>query len=141
MTASPRRVLAAVLATAVGAAVLAALPAQAHNTRDTPKSAPTMDVEVMLTPQIEGRITAGGKDRMVAVDGFGNRFAVARKEDAQTAVGVARSSRTLTRAPAWPWTSRGRRPRLDPPRRGPSRHGARRALRHVLRRTMRRWRR
>ena len=105
MTPSPRRVLAAVLATAAGAAVLAALPAQAHNARDTPKGAPTMDLEVMLTPEIEGRITPGGTDPLVSVDGFGNRFAVARKEDAQTAVGVDGRSRTLTRASAWAWTS------------------------------------
>lgn len=105
MTPSPRRVLAAVLATAAGTAVAVALPAAAHNARNTPAGAPVMDLEVMVTPEIEGRITPGGTDPLVSVDGFGNRFAVARKEDAQQAVGVDGRARTLTRASAWAWTS------------------------------------
>ena len=101
----PRPVLAAVLATAAGAGVLAAVPAAAHNPRDTPQGAPRMDLEVMVTPELEGRITPGGTDPLVSVDGFGNRFAVARKEDAQAVVGVDQRSRTATRAAAWAWTS------------------------------------
>ena len=100
-----RRLLAAVLATAVGGGVLAAVPAAAHNPRETPKGAPRMDLEVMVTPELEGRITPGGTDPVVSVDGFGNRFVVARKEDAQTVVGVDPRARTATRASAWAWTS------------------------------------
>jgi hypothetical protein len=105
MTLSPRRILAAVLVTAAGAAVLTALPAQAHNARDTPRGAPRMDLEVMVTPEIEGRITPGGTDPIVSVDTFGNRFIVARKEDAQRGVGIDPRSRTASRASAWAWTS------------------------------------
>ena len=100
-----RPLLAAALATAVGGGVLAAVPAAAHNPRDTPKGAPRMDLEVMVTPELEGRITPGGTDALVSVDGFGNRFAVARKEDAQTLVGADPRARTATRAAAWSWTS------------------------------------
>ena len=100
-----RRLLAVVLATAVGGGVLAAVPAAAHNPRETPKGAPRMDLEVMVTPELEGRITPGGTDPVVSVDGFGNRFVVARKEDAQTVVGVDPRARTATRASAWAWTS------------------------------------
>ena len=102
---SPRRLLAVALAAAAGVGVCAALPAGAHNPRDTPKGAPRMDLEVMVTPEIEGRITPGGTDPLVSVDGFGNRFAVARKEDAQSLVGVDQRARTATRAAAWAWTS------------------------------------
>jgi hypothetical protein len=103
--ASPRRVLAALLATAAGAGVLAAGAASAHNPRETPPGAPRMDLEVLVTPELEGRITPGGTDPLVSVDGFGNRFAVARKEDAQTAVGVDQRAGTAVRAAAWAWTS------------------------------------
>lgn len=105
MTPTPRRLLAAVLATAVGGGVLVAGPATAHNPRETPKGAPRMDLEVMVTPELEGRITPGGTDPVVSVDGFGNRFVVARKEDAQTVVGVDPRARAATRASAWAWTS------------------------------------
>ena len=105
MTPTPRRLLAAVLVTAVGGGVLVAGPAGAHNPRETPKGAPRMDLEVMVTPEIEGRITPGGTDPVVSVDGFGNRFVVARKEDAQSVVGVDPRARTATRASAWAWTS------------------------------------
>lgn len=79
--------------------------AAAHNPRNTPAGAPRMDLEVMVTPEIEGRITPGGTDPLVAVDGFGNRYAVARKEDSQALVGVDQRSRTATRLAAWAWTS------------------------------------
>jgi hypothetical protein len=102
---SSRRLLAAVLATAAGIGVCAALPAAAHNPRNTPAGAPRMDLEVMVTPELEGRITPGGTDPLVAVDGFGNRFAVARKEDSQTAVGVDTRARAAVRTAAWAWTS------------------------------------
>ena len=102
---TPRRLLAVALAATAGAGVCAALPAAAHNPRDTPRGAPRMDLEVMVTPEIEGRITPGGTDPVVSVDGFGNRFVVARKEDAQTVVGVDQRARTATRASAWAWTS------------------------------------
>jgi hypothetical protein len=105
MSRSPRRVLAAVLVTAVGAGVVAAFPASAHNPRNTPAGAPRMDLEVMVTPEIEGRITPGGTDPVVSVDGFGNRFVVARKEDAQTLVGVDQRARLAARAAPWSWTS------------------------------------
>lgn len=105
MTPTPRRLVAAVLATAVGGGVLVAAPATAHNPRETPKGAPRMDLEVMVTPEIEGRITPGGTDPVVSVDGFGNRFVVARKEDTQAVVGVDPRARTATRASAWAWTS------------------------------------
>lgn len=101
----PRRLLAAVLATAVGGGVLAAVPAAAHNPRETPKGAPRMDLEVMVTPELEGRITPGGTDPVVSVDGFGNRFVVARKEDAQSLVGLDQRARAAVRASAWAWTS------------------------------------
>jgi hypothetical protein len=102
---TPRRLLAVALAAAAGVGVCAALPAGPHNPRDTPKGAPRMDLEVMVTPELEGRITPGGTDPLVSVDGWGNRFAVARKEDAQSLVGVDQRARTATRAAAWAWTS------------------------------------
>ena len=105
MTPTPRRLLAAVLATAVGGGALVAGPASAHNPRETPKGAPRMDLEVMVTPELEGRITPGGTDPLVSVDGFGNRFVVARKEDTQTVVGLDPRARAAVRASAWAWTS------------------------------------
>lgn len=105
MSRRPRRLLAAVLVTAVGGGVLAAVPAAAHNPRDTPKGAPRMDLEVMVTPELQGRISPGGTDPVVSVDGFGNRFVLARKEDAQTVVGVDQRARSGLRAAAWAWTS------------------------------------
>jgi hypothetical protein len=102
---SARRLLALALVVTAGAGVLTALPAAAHNPRDTPKGAPRMDLEVMVTPELEGRITPGGTDPLVSVDGFGNRFVVARKEDAQTVVGVDQRARAAVRASAWAWTS------------------------------------
>lgn len=102
---SLRRPLAVALVAAVGGSVLAALPAAAHKPRDTPGGAPRMDLEVMVTPELEGRITPGGTDPVVSVDGFGNRFVVARKEDAQTLVGIDQRARTATRAASWSWTS------------------------------------
>lgn len=100
-----RRLLTAVLATAVGGGVLAAVPAAAHNPRETPEGAPRMDLEVMVTPELQGRITPGGTDPVVSVDGFGNRFVLARKEDAQSLVGVDQRARAGLRAAGWAWTS------------------------------------
>ena len=102
---SPRRMLAVALAATAGLGVCAAVPAGAHNPRNTPAGAPRMDLEVLVTPELEGRITPGGTDPVVSVDGFGNRFAVARKEDAETVVGVDQRARTATRTAAWAWTS------------------------------------
>ena len=105
MSRRPRRLLAAVLVTAVGGGVLAAVPAAAHNPRETPEGAPRMDLEVMVTPELQGRITPGGTDPVVSVDGFGNRFVLARKEDAQSLVGVDQRARAGVRAAGWAWTS------------------------------------
>lgn len=104
MTPTPR-LLAAVLLTTVGGGVLVGGSASAHAPRETPEGAPRMDLEVMVTPEIEGRITPGGTDPVVSVDGFGNRFVVARKEDAQTLVGLDPRARAAVRASAWAWTS------------------------------------
>lgn len=99
-----RRAGAAGLVLAAVGAVLA-VPAGAHEPRGNPDGSPRMDLEVMVTPELSGRLTPGGTDSRISVDGFGNRFAVARKEDVQTAVGVDQRARTATRAAAWSWVS------------------------------------
>lgn len=69
---------AAVLAALVtGAATPAAL---AHPAREERPGAPQLDLEVLVTPPLDDQLTPGGTDADVAVDGFGNRITVARKE-------------------------------------------------------------
>ncbi|MBC7374108.1 MAG: hypothetical protein H7323_08980 [Frankiales bacterium] len=69
---------AAVLAALVAA--VAAPAAWAHPARDERPGAPQLDLEVLVTPPLDNQLTPGGLDADVAVDAFGNRTAVARKE-------------------------------------------------------------
>ncbi|HVE75036.1 MAG TPA: hypothetical protein VNA30_08155 [Mycobacteriales bacterium] len=101
MTTQVRRATALALAAAVAFVV----PAGAHAPRDERPGAPRMDLEVLVTPAVTGQVTPGGLDAVVAVDGFGNRFALARKEEVQTLVGVDQRARTVVRTSAWQWYS------------------------------------
>ena len=71
------RAAAVLAALATGAAAPAAL---AHPARDERPGAPQLDVEVLVTPPLDDQLTPGGTDADVAVDAFGNRVTVARKE-------------------------------------------------------------
>lgn len=64
-----------------------------------------MDLEVQVTPPLAASISPGGRDAAVAVDSFGNRFAVARKEVATSVVAPDPRARTMARAGAWHWFS------------------------------------
>ena len=91
---------AAVLAAlTTGAAAPAAL---AHPARDERPGAPQLDREVLVTPSLDDQLTPGGTDADVAVDGFGNRIAVARKE---LAVSPDPRAPRAARAASWRWLS------------------------------------
>ncbi len=94
-----------VTAALAAVAVLGAPAALAHAPRDHRPGSPLMDLEVLVTPAVTGRTTPGGADAVVSVDSFGNRFALARKEDAETLVGVDQRARAAARAGAWQWWS------------------------------------
>lgn len=64
-----------------------------------------MDLEVQVTPPLAGSISPGGRDAVVSVDAFGNRFAVARKEAATSAAAPDPRARTMTRVGGWHWVS------------------------------------
>lgn len=64
-----------------------------------------MDLEVLVTPPLAASATPGGRDAVVSVDAFGNRFAMARKEVATSVVAPDPRARTLARAGAWHWAS------------------------------------
>lgn len=85
--------------------VVGAPSALAHAPRDHRPGAPLMDLEVLVTPPVTGRTTPGGTDPVVSVDGFGNRFAMARKETVERGVGVDQRARAMVRAAPWLWTS------------------------------------
>lgn len=95
--------------TAVAAMLVAStalgVPAGAHSARDAKPGGPRMDLEVLVTPPVTGRTTPGGTDPVVSVDGFGNRFAMARKETAERGVGVDQRARAMVRVAPWLWTS------------------------------------
>lgn len=93
------------IAALLAVVVVGAPGALAHAPRDTPPGAPRMDLEVLVTPAVTGRTTPGGTDPVVSVDGFGNRFAMARKETVGRAVGVDQRARAMVRAAPWLWTS------------------------------------
>jgi hypothetical protein len=63
-----------------------------------------MDLEVLITPPINGETSPGGQDPAIAVDRFGNVVATALKEDAQAATVDGRSP-THVRAGSWRWSS------------------------------------
>ena len=92
-------------AAALAAAVALGVPAAAHAPRDAKPGGPRMDLEVRVTPPLAGEVTPGGRDAVVAVDAFGNRFAVARKELATGVVAPDPRARTMARAGAWHWFS------------------------------------
>lgn len=64
-----------------------------------------MDLEVLVTPTLAGSVTPGGRDAVVSVDSFGNRFAMARKEVVTAVVAPDPRARTMARAGAWHWFS------------------------------------
>lgn len=94
-------------ATAVALATVVAfgVPAHAHAPRDAKPGAPRMDLEVQITPPLAGSITPGGRDAIVAVDRFGNRFAVARKEVVGAVVSADPRARARSRVGSWQWWS------------------------------------
>ena len=91
--------------TAAGAALACAvLPASAHVGQDDRPGAPRMDLEVLITPPINGETSPGGQDPAVAVDSFGNVIATSLKEDGQLATADGRSP-SHVRAGSWRWSS------------------------------------
>ena len=92
-------------AAALAAVVALCVPAAAHAPRDARPGGPRMDLEVVVTPALTGSVSPGGRDAVVAVDAFGNRFAMARKEVATGVVAPDPRARTMARAGAWHWFS------------------------------------
>jgi hypothetical protein len=92
-------------AAALAAAVAFGVPAAAHSPRDARPGGPRMDLEVLVTPPLTGSVSPGGRDAVVSVDAFGNRFAMARKEVATGVVAPDPRARTMARAGAWHWYS------------------------------------
>lgn len=92
-------------AAALAAAVALGVPAAAHSPRDAKPGGPRMDLEIQVTPPLAASASPGGRDAVVAVDAFGNRFAVARKEVATGVVAPDPRARTMARAGAWHWFS------------------------------------
>ncbi len=90
---------------ALAAVVALGVPAGAHAPRDAKPGGPTMDLEIQVTPPLAASVSPGGRDAVVAVDSFGNRFAVARKEVATSVVAPDPRARTMARAGAWHWFS------------------------------------
>lgn len=94
-----------VTAAALAVVVAGGVPALAHAPRDARPGGPRMDVEVQVTPPLATSVTPGGRDASLSVDGFGNRFAVARKEVLAGVVSPDPRARTMARTGAWQWTS------------------------------------
>ena len=92
-------------AAALAVAVAFGVPAAAHAPRDARPGGPRMDLEVQVTPPLAASVSPGGRDAVVSVDSFGNRFAVARKEVATGLVAPDPRARTMARAGAWHWFS------------------------------------
>lgn len=89
---------------AVAALACAALPAAAHEGQDDRPGAARMDLEVLLTPPVNGETSTGGQDPALAVDSLGNVLATALKEDPQPAT-IDQRSPTHVRAASWRWSS------------------------------------
>jgi hypothetical protein len=90
---------------AAGAALACAVvPAGAHEGQDDRPGAAQMDLEVLITPPINGETSPGGHDPAVAVDGRGNVIATALKEELQPATVDGRSP-SHVRAGSWRWSS------------------------------------
>jgi hypothetical protein len=79
-----------------------AAPAWAHDGQDTRPGAARVDLEVLVTPPVNGETSPGGHEPSIAVDRFGNLVAAALKE-----LPVAPDGRATPRArlAAWRWTS------------------------------------
>lgn len=92
-------------AAALAAVVAFGVPAAAHSPRDAKAGGPRMDLEVQVTPPLAGAASPGGRDAVVAVDAFGNRFAMARKEVVTSVVAPDPRARAMARAGAWHWAS------------------------------------
>lgn len=90
---------------AVGAALACAgVPASAHDGQDKRPGAAQMDLEVLVTPPVNGETSPGGQDPAVAVDSNGNVLATALKEDGQPLTVDGRAPSHL-RAGSWRWSS------------------------------------
>ncbi len=100
---SPRRRPALLLSAA--ALVCAAVPALAHDGQDPRRGAAQVDLEVLLTPALQGETSPGGQDSSVSVDRFGNVVASALKERAFRVVGPDGRATTKTRLSSWRWSS------------------------------------
>ena len=83
----------------------AAVPALAHDGQDTRPGAARMDLEVLLTPALQGETSPGGQDSSVTVDRFGNVVASALKEQAFRVVSPDGRATTKTRLASWRWSS------------------------------------
>jgi hypothetical protein len=82
----------------------AALPAAAHDGQDDRPGAAQMDLEVLITPPVNGETSTGGQAPALAVDRFGNVLATALKEDLQPAT-LDKRAPTQVRAASWRWSS------------------------------------
>ncbi len=91
----------------LGAALLAcaAVPALAHEGQDPRPGAARMDLEVLLTPALQGETSPGGQDSSVTVDRFGNVVASALKEQAFRVVSPDGRATTKTRLASWRFSS------------------------------------
>jgi hypothetical protein len=92
------------LAAAGAALACAVLPASAHEGQDDRPGAAQMDLEVLITPPVNGETSTGGQDPAVTVDSNGNVLATALKEDGQAVTLDARSP-SHVRAGSWRWSS------------------------------------
>ena len=96
-----RRLRATALLVALVAAVVAPA-ASAHPARDERPGAPALDLEVLVTPPVDDQLTPGGLDADIAVDAFGTRTAVARKE---LPVSPDPRAPRPVRSASWRWAS------------------------------------
>jgi hypothetical protein len=85
--------------------ICAAVPALAHDGQDPRPGAARVDLEVLLTPALNGETSPGGQDGSVAVDRFGNVFASALKENVTRVVTADGRATTKTRLSSWRWSS------------------------------------
>lgn len=85
--------------------ICAAVPALAHDGQDPRPGAARVDLEVLLTPALNGETSPGGQEGSVAVDSFGNVFAAALKENATRVVTADGRATTKTRLSSWRWSS------------------------------------
>ncbi len=104
---SPRRRPALLLTAAalVCAAAGAAVPAAAHDGQDSRRGAAQLDLEVLLTPALQGETSPGGQDSSVTVDRFGNVIGAALKERLTRVVSPDGRAATKTRLASWRWSS------------------------------------